>query len=214
MKYKIEDIRSDYTKKKLDISKMEKDPIKQLDHWVEEAIEADLPEPTAMCLSTVNSMGQPSSRMVLLKGIREGKLFFYTNYQSQKSRELDTNPKCALSFYWPVFERQINIIGKVEKADTKTSDEYFHSRPWKSQVGAWASPQSKPITSRNVIMVNFAKYSAKYIGQRVPRPPHWGGYVVTPQVINFWQGRPNRLHDRLKYTRQSSGDWKLERIAP
>jgi pyridoxamine 5'-phosphate oxidase len=214
MKFKIADIRSDYSKKKLDIGNMEKDPIIQLDHWLEEAIEADLPEPTAMCLSTVDAHGQPSSRMVLLKGINDGKLYFYTNYNSQKSQELETNPKCAVSIYWPHFERQINILGSVTKADPKISDEYFQSRPWKSQVGAWASPQSKPIGSRNVIMLNFAKYSAKYLGQKVPRPPHWGGFVIMPEVFNFWQGRPNRLHDRIKYTRQSSGDWKLERIAP
>jgi pyridoxamine 5'-phosphate oxidase len=193
---------------------MEKDQIIQLDHWLEEAIEADLPEPTAMCLSTVDAEGQPSSRMVLLKGINEGKLFFYTNYNSQKSRELEANPKCAVSIYWPQLERQINIIGKVTKTDSKTSDVYFQSRPWKSQVGAWASPQSEPITSRNVIMLNFAKYSARYLGQKVPRPPHWGGFVIMPDVFNFWQGRPNRLHDRIKYTRQSDGNWKLERIAP
>lgn len=214
MKFKMADIRSDYSKKKLDIGNMEKDPIIQLDHWLEEAIEADLPEPTAMCLSTVDVDGQPSSRMVLLKGIRGGKLFFYTNYHSQKSRELETNPKCAVSIYWPQLERQINILGNVTRVDKETSDEYFQSRPWKSQVGAWASPQSESITSRNVIMLNFAKYSAKYLGQKVPRPPHWGGFVITPEVLNFWQGRPNRLHDRIKYSRQSSDGWKIERIAP
>lgn len=214
MKFKIADIRSDYSKKKLEIGSMEKDPIIQLDHWLEEAIEADLPEPTAMCLSTVDAEGQPSSRMVLLKGINEGKLFFYTNYHSQKSRELEANPKCAASIYWPQLERQINIVGKVTKADSKTSDAYFQSRPWKSQVGAWASPQSEPIASRNVIMLNFAKYSARYLGKKVPRPPHWGGFIIIPDVFNFWQGRPNRLHDRIKYTRQSDGNWKLERIAP
>ncbi|MBR9997751.1 MAG: pyridoxamine 5'-phosphate oxidase [Cyclobacteriaceae bacterium] len=214
MKFKIADIRSDYSKEKLDIGSMEKDPIVQLDHWLEEAIEADLPEPTAMCLSTVDPDGQPSSRMVLLKGIQNGKLQFYTNYNSQKSRELKLNPKCAISIYWPHFERQINILGSVTKAAPETSDHYFHSRPWKSQVGAWASPQSEPISSRKVIMLNFAKYTAKYLGQKVPRPPHWGGFVVEPVVFNFWQGRPNRLHDRIKYSRQSSGDWKMERIAP
>lgn len=214
MKFKIADIRSDYTKKKLDIGSMEKDPIIQLDQWLEEAIDADLPEPTAMCLSTVDSGGQPSSRMVLLKGISEGKLYFYTNYNSQKSRELEANSKCAITIYWAPLERQINILGKVTKADSKTSDSYFHTRPWKSQVGAWASPQSEPIASRNVIMLNFAKYSAKYLGQKVPRPPHWGGFAIIPDVFNFWQGRPNRLHDRIKYTLQSPGDWKIERIAP
>jgi pyridoxamine 5'-phosphate oxidase len=214
MKFKIADIRSDYSKKKLDIGNMEKDPIIQLDQWMEEAIEADLPEPTAMCLSTVDSEGQPSSRMVLLKGISEGKLYFYTNYNSQKSRELEANPKCAVSIYWAPLERQINILGNVTKADSKTSDAYFQSRPWKSQVGAWASPQSEPISSRNVIMLNFAKYSAKYLGQKVPRPPHWGGFAIIPDVLNFWQGRPNRLHDRIKYTLQPSGEWKVERIAP
>jgi pyridoxamine 5'-phosphate oxidase len=214
MKFKIADIRIEYTKKKLEIESMQKDPIVQLERWMEEAIEAELPEPTAMCLSTVDPDGQPSSRMVLLKGIQNGKLLFYTNYNSQKSKELEQNPKCAISIYWPQFERQINILGQVAKADTSTSDSYFHSRPWKSQVGAWASPQSQPISSRNVIMLNFAKYSARYLGQKVPRPPHWGGFVFDPAVFNFWQGRPNRLHDRIKYTRQTTGVWKLERIAP
>ena len=214
MKFKIADIRVDYSKKKLEIRSMEKDPIVQLDHWMEEAIEADLPEPTAMCLSTVDQDGQPSSRMVLLKDIENGKLVFYTNYNSQKSRELRQNPRCSISIYWPQFERQINILGQVSRTDASTSDKYFASRPWKSQVGAWASPQSESISSRNVIMLNFAKYSAKYLGQKVPRPPHWGGFAVEPTVVNFWQGRPNRLHDRIKYTRQSEGDWKMERIAP
>lgn len=214
MRFKIADIRNEYTKKKLEIGSMQKDPIVQLDQWLEEAIEAELPEPTAMCLSTVDPEGQPSSRMVLLKGIQEGKLLFYTNYNSQKSRELELNPKCAISIYWPQFERQINILGSVRKSDASTSDNYFQSRPWKSQVGAWASPQSQPISSRNVIMLNFAKYSARYLGQKVPRPPHWGGFTVEPNVFNFWQGRPNRLHDRIKYTLQAEGNWKMERIAP
>jgi len=214
MKFKIADIRKDYSKKKLNVNTMDKDPIVQFEHWLEEAIEADLPEPTAMCLSTVDPHGQPSTRMVLLKGIRQGKLFFYTNYNSQKSKELEKNPRCSVTIYWPELERQVNITGSVNRVDNQTSDEYFQSRPWKSQVGAWASPQSEPINSRSVIMVNFARYSAKYLGQEVPRPPHWGGFTIYPQIINFWQGRPNRLHDRFKYTRQNSGTWRIERIAP
>ncbi len=193
---------------------MDKDPIVQFEHWLEEAIEAGLPEPTALCLSTVDPQGQPSTRMVLLKGIRHGKLYFYTNYHSQKSKELELNPRCAATIYWPELERQVNIIGTVDKADKQISDEYFRSRPWKSQVGAWASPQSEPINSRSEIMMKFAMYSAKYLGQDVPRPPHWGGYTIFPKIINFWQGRPNRLHDRFKFTRQETGIWKIERIAP
>ncbi len=193
---------------------MEKDPLLQIDRWMEEAIESNLPEPTAMCLATVDAAGQPSTRMVLLKGIEEGKLYFYTNYNSQKSRELSDNPKCSLTIYWPQFERQINIQGVVEKADEKTSDAYFQSRPWKSQVGAWASPQSQPIRSRNEIMLNFARHSARFLGKKVPRPSHWGGFSVTPGMISFWQGRPSRLHDRIKYSRLDDNEWKSERIAP
>lgn len=193
---------------------MEQNPIKQFEKWLEEAIGENIKESTAMCLSTVSGDGQPSSRMVLLKAIEGGKFLFYTNYNSQKSHELANNPKCSLTFYWSALERQVNIEGTVVRTDGKTSDEYFSTRPWKSQVGAWASPQSEPISSRNDIMKAFARYTARFFGKSVPRPTHWGGFAVTPRVISFWQGRPNRLHDRIKYTRNGNDSWKIERIAP
>ncbi len=208
------DIRRDYTNIALNPESMDQDPLKQFDKWLEQAIESNMPEPTAMSIASVGQNGQPSSRMVLLKGIRGDKMLFYTNYNSRKSREFFSNPKCAATFYWPNLERQVNLLGTVKKTDEKTSDKYFRSRPWKSQVGAWASPQSEPIRSRNEIMLNFAKYSARFFGRKVPRPPHWGGYEITPHEISFWQGRPNRLHDRIKYTKTDSGVWKIERIAP
>ncbi|HLF34399.1 MAG TPA: pyridoxamine 5'-phosphate oxidase [Cyclobacteriaceae bacterium] len=214
MKLKIADIRKEYLRKKLSISDVHADPMEQFNQWLTEAIDADIPEPTAMCLSTVSESGVPSSRMVLLKDARDGKFFFYTNYNSRKGRDLDNNPNCSITFFWPGLERQINITGIAEKVSPETSDAYFNTRPWSSQIGAWVSPQSMPISSRIVILREFILLSARYVGRNVPRPPHWGGYAVTPSVISFWQGRPSRLHDRIQYRLENSGTWIKERIAP
>lgn len=214
MEYKIADIRREFSKKKLKPELLHKNPVKQFENWLNEAINAEVNEPTAMCMASVGSDGQPSTRVLLLKGIESDQFIFYTNYNSQKSRELKNNSKSALNFYWPELERQVNIQGVIEKTDEKTSDAYFKSRPYKSRIGAWASPQSEPIPSRNFIKLEFAKYAAKYIGQEVPRPPHWGGYALNPKSIIFWQGRPNRLHDRVRYSIQKDGNWIMERLAP
>jgi pyridoxamine 5'-phosphate oxidase len=214
VEYKIGDIRKDFSKKKLKPELLNDNPITQFNIWLNEAIKAEVPEPTAMCLASVDKNGQPSTRMLLLKDVIDEKFIFYTNYRSQKSKELENNPKCSLNFFWPELERQVNIMGTVCKVDPNTSDEYFKTRPYKSQVGAWASPQSDPISSRNFIKLEFAKYAAIFMGREVPRPPHWGGFSLNANMVSFWQGRPNRLHDRVKYTLNDKDIWEKERIAP
>jgi pyridoxamine 5'-phosphate oxidase len=211
---KISEIRRDFTKKKLKPGLLHINPIIQFKIWLNEAIKAEVHEPTGMCFASVDSNGQPSTRMLLLKDIIEEKFIFYTNYRSQKSKELADNPKCAMNFFWPELERQVNISGFARKVDPAISDDYFRTRPYKSQVGAWVSPQSEPIPSRNFIKLEFAKYAARFMGREVPRPPHWGGYGLEPFMISFWQGRPNRLHDRVKYTLIEDGIWEKKRIAP
>ena len=211
---KIGDIRRDFSKKKLKPNLLNDNPILQFQIWLQEAIKAEVPEATAMCLATVDGDGQPSTRMLLLKDIANEEFVFYTNYRSQKSKELENNTKCAMNFFWPELERQVNILGVAHKVAPDISDEYFKTRPYKSQVGAWASPQSEPISSRNFIKLEFAKYAARFMGKAVPRPPHWGGYSLKPFSVSFWQGRPNRLHDRVKYTYIESGKWAKARIAP
>ena len=211
---KIGDIRRDFSKKKLKPGLLNDNPILQFQIWLQEAIKAEVPEATAMCLATVDGNGQPSTRMLLLKDVTNEEFVFYTNYRSQKSIELEHNSKCAMNFFWPELERQVNILGVARKLAPDTSDDYFRTRPYKSQVGAWASPQSEPIPSRNFIKIEFAKYAARFMGKAVPRPPHWGGYSLKPFSISFWQGRPNRLHDRVKYTITESGKWEKARIAP
>ncbi len=214
MELKIADIRKEYSRKKLSISDIKDNPVEQFETWLQEAIDATVPEPTAMCLSTVSENGYPSSRMVLLKGLIDGKFYFYTNYKSRKGLELEKNPNCSLTFYWSELERQVNISGRAVKTSSDNSDEYFKSRPWSSQIGAWVSPQSQVIKSRLTILREFFKLSAKYIGRSVPRPAFWGGFEVNPSVISFWQGRPSRMHDRISYSLNESGIWIKERIAP
>jgi pyridoxamine 5'-phosphate oxidase len=214
MDLKIADIRKEYSRKKLSISDTLDDPFEQLETWIKEAIDSGVSEPTAMCLSTAGESGRPSSRMVLLKGVVNQKLIFYTNYHSQKGNELEKNPYCSITFFWSEIERQVNISGTVEKTSEEMSDSYFKTRPWSSQIGAWISPQSQVIPSRTVILREFVKLSARYIGRNVPRPPYWGGYSVTPSIISFWQGRPSRLHDRIQFSLNESGKWIKERIAP
>ena len=214
VEYRISDIRKDFSKKKLKPELLHNNPITQFNIWLNEAIKAEIPDPTAMCLASVDSKGQPSTRMLLLKDVIDEKFIFYTNYRSQKSKELEDNPKCSMNFFWPELERQVNIMGFIRKVDPKISDQYFRTRPYKSQVGAWASPQSDPIPSRNFIKLEFAKYAARFMGREVPRPPHWGGFSLEAYMISFWQGRPNRLHDRVKYTLIEIGKWEKERIAP
>jgi pyridoxamine 5'-phosphate oxidase len=214
MNKNIAEIRKEYTKASLDVSTVNKNPIEQFHIWFEDAIKSEVAEPNAMTLSTVNSEGRPSARIVLLKGIEDKKLWFYTNYQSRKGRELEENPACALTFFWPDLERQVRIEGFVGRADAKASEAYFQSRPRNSQIGAWASPQSTPIESRAILEERALMIDKKFEGQVVlPKPHQWGGYTVDPYLIEFWQGRPSRLHDRIEYTKLDAG-WKIIRLAP
>jgi pyridoxamine 5'-phosphate oxidase len=210
----IAEIRKEYTKASLDVSTVTQDPVEQFQKWFNDAIDAQVAEPNAMTLSTVNEEGKPSSRIVLLKGIENGKFLFYTNYQSKKGKELERNPACAVNFFWPDLERQIRIEGIAARLDEKTSEAYFQSRPRPSQVGAWASPQSSPIASRSILEERAAQIDKKYQGiEKLPKPNQWGGYAIDPLVIEFWQGRASRLHDRMEYTKLEKS-WKVIRLAP
>jgi pyridoxamine 5'-phosphate oxidase len=193
---------------------VERDPIKQFEAWWTDAINSELPEVNAMTLATSSADGLPSARIVLLKGFSEAGFQFYTNYESFKGRQLLENPRACLVFFWKELERQVRITGLVEKLSSKNSDDYFNSRPPGSRIGAWASPQSEVIKNSEWLDQQVDHYKLRYSGDDIPRPPHWGGYLVRPVTIEFWQGRPNRLHDRLQYTLQENGGWIIERLAP
>jgi len=209
----IATIRKEYSKARLDEATISKNPIQQFDLWFNEAVTAQIPEPTAMNLATVNG-GRPASRTVLLKGVENGMFVFYTNYQSRKGKELDENPACSLTFFWPELERQVRIEGVASRVDAKRSDEYFQSRPRGSQIGAWASPQSSVINDRSLLEERAKQLEEKFKGQdKLPRPHQWGGFEIDPVMIEFWQGRPNRLHDRILFTKDEGG-WKMNRLAP
>ncbi len=210
----IADLRNNYASASLDVKDVDKNPIVQFEKWFGEALKAQLPEPNAMTLSTVSAEGRPTARIVLLKGITKNDLLFYTNYESRKGKELARHPFVALTFFWMGLERQVRIEGSVSKLDIKNSTEYFHSRPRESQIGAWASPQSETIPDRSALEKKARDFTEKFAGQEVPLPPHWGGYQVTPDRIEFWQGRPSRLHDRILYTRATNDNWKISRLAP
>lgn len=210
----LADIRKDYTKATLDITSVDKNPIRQFEKWFDDAIKSEIAEPTAMNLATIALGGKPSSRIVLLKGIENNQFVFYTNYQSQKGVELDNNPSCALTFFWPDLERQVRIEGIATRVSAETSNAYFISRPRGSQVGAWASPQSAIINDRKILEDRVIELEKKFDGQAVlPRPNQWGGYGVEPLEIEFWQGRASRLHDRIVYTKVDR-EWKMNRLAP
>jgi pyridoxamine 5'-phosphate oxidase len=194
----IADLRKDYTKASLDITDVNPDPINQFEKWFGEALEAKVLEANAMNLATVNESGRPTSRIVLLKGVEEREFVFYTNYQSRKGRELEQNPACALTFFWPELERQVRIEGTAERVDTTRSEKYFQSRPKQSQIGAWASPQSAVIGSRSLLEDRVVQLEKKFEGVPfLPKPNQWGGFKVSPLLIEFWQGRASRLHDRI-----------------
>lgn len=207
-------IRNNYSKQALTEESVSKDPIDQFQVWLDEAIQAKVEEPTAMVLSTVNTAGKPSARVVLLKDVSAQGFSFYTNYDSRKGQELKENPFASVTFFWPALERQVRIEGTVAKLAPEVSDAYFHSRPKGSQIGAWASPQSKTIESREVIEKADQELTEQYAtAEQIPRPPHWGGFQLQPERIEFWQGRPNRLHDRIVYEQQDS-KWQIQRLAP
>ncbi len=209
----LADIRKEYSKGKLTEKSVSADPFEQFGKWMDEAIRSAVPEPTATMLSTVSPDGRPSSRVVLLKGFDTNGFVFYTNYKSRKGRELAHNPNAVLHFFWPELERQVNISGRAVMVSPEESDDYFHSRPFDSRVGAWASKQSETIASRMVLVKRVAALVVKYAGGSVPRPPHWGGYRLVPVRFEFWQGRPSRLHDRICY--ELNGDnWEISRLSP
>ena len=209
----IADLRKSYEKAELSESASNANPLLQFSKWLEEAISSEVPEPNAMTVATVGSDLRPSTRVVLIKGYDERGIVWYTNYASRKGQELAGNPFAALQFHWVELERVVRIEGVVEKVSDAESDDYFHSRPLDSRIGAWASPQSQVIEGRTVLVTNAAKYGAQFLLQP-PRPPHWGGYRLKPERWEFWQGRKSRLHDRLLYSLQSDGDWLRERLAP
>ncbi|MGD9588476.1 MAG: pyridoxamine 5'-phosphate oxidase [Pyrinomonadaceae bacterium] len=206
-------IRREYSREELSEDHVSPDPFVQFEHWMNEAIAAELHEPTAMCLSTAGANGRPTSRMVLLKGFDIDGFVFFTNYNSTKGRELEENPYAAINFFWPEIERQVRISGPAAKVSPEESDEYFKSRPFTSRVGAWASNQSEKIDSKIELMARAAKLAVRYATGKVPRPEHWGGYRVAPEIFEFWQGRPSRLHDRIQYSRVGAG-WEISRLSP
>lgn len=210
----IANIRTDYKLKSLNEEDTAANAFEQFSRWWSEAKNSHLHEINAMTLSIATKDGIPSSRIVLLKGYDERGFIFFTNYESAKGLVLAENPKASLLFFWKELERQIRIDGSVEKVSAVESDSYFKSRPTGSRVGAWASPQSTVIENRGIIEEKFLKYEKQFDNEIIPRPPHWGGYIVKPEKIEFWQGRSSRLHDRIRYTLQSNFSWKRERLAP
>ena len=208
----IADLRKSYERAELDEQASQADPMRQFQQWLQEAIDAQVPEPNAMTLATVDAQLRPSTRVVLIKGLDERGIVWYTNYDSRKGQALAGNPFAALQFHWVELERVVRIEGRVTKVSDEQSDAYYASRPLDSRIGAWASPQSQVISSRATLVANAAKFSARFL-LNPPRPPHWGGYRLEPDRWEFWQGRKSRLHDRLRY-RLEGGNWLRERLAP
>ena len=208
----LHNIRADYSKQELSEQECDASPLVQFERWLNEAVRAEVNEPTAMNVATVGEDGRPSSRMVLLKEVNAQGFVFFSNYLSRKGRALSAHPFAALTFFWPELERQVRVEGRVVLLDEAASDEYFKSRPYTSRIGAWASEQSSVIAGKSVLVARAAAVGLKH-PISVPRPPHWGGYVVLPERLEFWQGRPSRLHDRMQY-RLENESWLKERLAP
>lgn len=213
MKPDVADLRRDYTRDGLLESQAPTDPLSLFATWFEQAVEIESTEANAMMLATVDDAGQPHLRTLLLKGMDDRGFVFFTNYQSAKGQQLQANPRAAITFWWHDLERQVRIEGGIECISAEESDAYYHSRPLGSRLGAWASPQSQVIAGREVLEHNLEQLQQRYADQAPERPPHWGGYRLRPQRIEFWQGRPSRLHDRLSY-RLAEGAWVRERLAP
>ncbi|AFY90347.1 pyridoxamine 5'-phosphate oxidase [Chroococcidiopsis thermalis] len=210
----VADLRIDYQLEGLQETDVDPNPLRQFQIWFDRALSAQIPEPNAMTLATATTDAIPSARIVLLKGFDERGFVFYTNYQSHKGQELTTNPHAALVFWWAELERQVRIEGRVEQVSAQESDEYYRSRPLNSRLGAWASEQSQVVESRAALEQRLQELQTKYENRDIPRPPYWGGFRVIPNAIEFWQGRPSRLHDRLRYRLLENGSWTIERLSP
>lgn len=210
----LEELRRNYALRSLDLTDLRSDPFAQFDAWMREAITAELLEPNAMTLATVSADGAPSIRVVLLKGFDARGFVFYTNYRSNKSRDIAAHPAVALHFSWLALERQVAVTGRAETISAAESLQYFLNRPRDSQLGSWASRQSEVVTTRSLLEAKFAEMKARFLQGEVPLPDFWGGYRVTPDSFEFWQGRPNRMHDRFRYRRQADQQWVIERLMP
>jgi pyridoxamine 5'-phosphate oxidase len=210
----MDKLRRDYALATLNETEVHPDPMQQLSKWFQEAIDHQVPFPDAMTLSSVTAQGTPDSRIVLLKELTDTGLIFYTNYQSPTGQQLDTRPHASAVLWWPGLERQVRVRGHVERVSEETSDRYFQTRPRGAQLAAWASAQSEVIASRGVLEQGLAEIEQQFLGTDVPRPKYWGGYILTPNTMEFWQGRVNRLHDRLRFRRDADQRWTMERLAP
>ena len=210
----LSDLREDYTKDALRAADLAADPFAQFEKWFRQAEECEVDEPNAMCLATVSAGGQPSTRVVLLKAFSDQGLVFYTNYESRKATEMEANPKVSANFLWLPLQRQVNVTGRVERVSKATALKYFLSRPFASRLGAWSSPQSKVIGSRQILEAKLEQMKRKFANREVPLPDNWGGYRIVPETFEFWQGGSGRLHDRFMYRLDEGGQWRAERLAP